>query len=625
MDLNAPGLISLTKKEEHGSYQKANENVRNGAFDEWPNEAGVGLHPLFTHTLSLPCPIRVYSIHSIILDCPFLSLKHLLNSLTLCQFTNLEEHRGPIELKLTGAIPAWAAGSLYRTGPGISEVETGKGLFKYSHWFDGLAHTHRFEIVADGDRARVFYSSRRQSDHIAESIRRNGTLRSITFAQRADPCVGLLGKAMSVFRRDKALMNVSVTVQPDLTLPAAAEKNGVNGNGNGVNGKAKETVELGHRGQAESLYLATDAAFLSRVDPSTLEPLGLVEQSALHPDLKGTTSAAHGKRDPLTGDFFNFNLELGMTPTYRIFQIVAATGEVRILATLRGKGVRPGYIHSFFITEGYVVLCVTSLRHVGGGAMVPIKGNILEALAFEEVPCDWYVVDRRGDKGVVGEFRTPRGFFFHSVNAWEEGGDVVTEAVWYDDAEILYSLYYEVLRDEGGKGAEFWKDRELNARLTRYRLPVASGVGGKNGENGESKVRVEDGIIQPELEIAGPLAGELPTYNTRYATRKHRYVYGVASRGLSTMFDAIAKTDTAEGSAVLWRPERGHTPGEAIFVARPGAAAEDDGVLLSVVLDGLRGRSYLLCLDAGTMEEVGRAEVGFAVGFGFHGRLVAPK
>lgn len=506
-------------------------------------------------------------------------------------------------------------------------METDKGVFKFSHWFDGLAHTHRFEITPDNDGSvRVFYSSRRQSDHIAESIRKNGTLRSITFGQRADPCVGLLGKAMSVFRREQGLMNVSVTVQPDLKLPAAVEKaaNGAaNGNGNGASNGNGE-AELGHRGQAGNLYLATDAAYLSRVDPSTLEPLGLVSQSEIHPDLKGTTSAAHGKRDPLTNDFFNFNLELGLTPTYRIFQIVAATGEVKILATLKGGSVKPGYIHSFFITENYVVLCVTSLRHVKGGALVPLKGNILEALAFEGVPCDWYVVDRREERGVVGEFKTPRGFFFHSVNAWEEGGDVVCEAVWYDDAEVLYSLYYEVLKDEDGKGAEFWKERELGVRLTRYRLPVSSKKNGENG-NGESKVRMEDGIIQPELEIAGPMAGELPTYNTRLATRKHRYVYGVASRGLSTMVDAIAKTDTETKGALLWAPEKGHTPGEAIFVPRPGAEEEDDGVLLSVVLDGTKGRSYLLCLDAKTMVEVGRAEADFAVGFGIHGRLVGGK
>ena len=461
---------------------------------------------------------------------------------------------------------------------------------------------------------RVFYSSRYQSESIAKKFREDGTIRSITFAQKADPCIGLLGKAMSVFKRDVGMTNVAVTVQPNLNLLAGPGANEKEPNGNGNGAPKDENLELGHRGQAKSLYLATDAAVLSRVDPDTLEPIGQVHQSALHPDLKGPTSAAHGKRDPVTGDFFNYNLEFGFTPTYRVFQIVAATGEVKILATLKGGLAKAGYIHSFFITENYVVLCVPSLRHQKGGAMIPLKGNILEAMAFEDVPCAWFVIDRKGVKGVVKEFQTPPGFFFHSTNAWEEGDELVCEALWFDNADILYSFYYEVLANREGKAAEFWANREMGVRLARHRFPMKSASGSGSGD-----------LVQPEFQIPGPHAGELPTYNTRLATRRHRFVYGVSSRGLSTMFDAIVKTDTDERSAVLWRAPRGHTPGEPIFVPRPEGVEEDDGVLLSVVLDGAKGMSYLLCLDAATMEVVGRAECEFAVGFGFHGRLVGAQ
>jgi torulene dioxygenase len=72
---------------------------------------------------------------------------------------------------------------------------------------------------------------------------------------------------------------------------------------------------------------------------------------------------------------------------------------------------------------------------------------------------------------------------------------------------------------------------------------------------------------------------------------------------------------------VAWN-KPGHTPGEPIFVADPAKTGEDDGVVLSVVLDGVSGRSYLLVLDAKNWVEVGRAEVPVAVGFGFHGAHV---
>lgn len=69
--------------------------------------------------------------------------------------------------------------------------------------------------------------------------------------------------------------------------------------------------------------------------------------------------------------------------------------------------------------------------------------------------------------------------------------------------------------------------------------------------------------------------------------------------------------------------EAGAYPGEAVFVARPGGMAEDDGIILSVVLDTLAGTSFLLVLDAATLEEQARACVPHHIPFGFHGTHLA--
>ena len=54
---------------------------------------------------------------------------------------------------------------------------------------------------------------------------------------------------------------------------------------------------------------------------------------------------------------------------------------------------------------------------------------------------------------------------------------------------------------------------------------------------------------------------------------------------------------------------------------RAGAEDEDDGVLLSVVLDSRTERSFLLVLDARSLEELARAEVPHHIPFGFHGQF----
>lgn len=51
---------------------------------------------------------------------------------------------------------------------------------------------------------------------------------------------------------------------------------------------------------------------------------------------------------------------------------------------------------------------------------------------------------------------------------------------------------------------------------------------------------------------------------------------------------------------------------------RPGGGKEDDGVLLSVVLDGNFEKSYLVYIDAQTMQGIGRADMDFAVAFSLH-------
>lgn len=85
------------------------------------------------------------------------------------------------------------------------------------------------------------------------------------------------------------------------------------------------------------------------------------------------------------------------------------------------------------------------------------------------------------------------------------------------------------------------------------------------------------------------------------------------------------------GEYTLWGQAK-HTPSEPIFVPdnndnenNNGASDGDDedaGHLLTVVLNGETGTSYLLCLDARTMKEVGRATCDVPVSFGLHGQHI---
>ncbi len=114
---------------------------------------------------------------------------------------------------------------------------------------------------------------------------------------------------------------------------------------------------------------------------------------------------------------------------------------------------------------------------------------------------------------------------------------------------------------------------------------------------------------------------ELPRINYgRNNERPYRNVWGVGQE--SGWIDSIVAADVEDGTTREWsEPDR--WPGEPVFVAEPGADAEDAGVLLSIVLDGERGNSFLLVLDARDLDELARVEVPHHIPFGFHGQFAS--
>jgi beta,beta-carotene 9',10'-dioxygenase len=86
----------------------------------------------------------------------------------------------------------------------------------------------------------------------------------------------------------------------------------------------------------------------------------------------------------------------------------------------------------------------------------------------------------------------------------------------------------------------------------------------------------------------------------------------------------LVKLDLEGKRGASWY-EDGCYPGEPVFVATPGATEEDDGVILSVVLDARKGASFLLILEASSYKELGRARVPHHIPFGFHGSFLTEK
>ncbi|OQE26268.1 hypothetical protein PENSTE_c005G06503 [Penicillium steckii] len=524
------------------------------------------------------------------------------------------EQLTPVELRVTGQIPAYAAGVLYRTGPGRSQLQTDHGnLFQLSHWFDGFTQTHRFQIIAPDDAespwvgTRVFYNSRFSSDQLMKNVQKAGTRDfSRSFGQKRDPCKALYSKAQSEFVPSKGPSSTNVGVTLSVNMP-------------GLDFDDDDDGKLPDRwtgsNSIRNLYAKTDYNEFKQLDPETLEPIAQASQRNFHPELAGPLVASHPRSDPVTGDVFNFNLEIGATSTYRVFQVSASTGKTKILARFSAI---PVYIHSLLLTEDFVILCLWNSH------LDPLKvadGVFKESIMPTDPskPATWYVIDRKNDKGLIATYETPAFFCFHTINAWQEPSkedpskiDIVADLVRTDSVAIIDLLGYEFIKSSLPKAKEYMANRgvDLNSTITRFHLP-----------NIPQETTLEPKKASVEWSACKEMAPELPTMNPSFGTRKHQYVYATASRGEATLTDGLMKLNCDTQDTQLWS-RHAHTPGEPIFVADPNGTSEDDGVLLSVVLDGVQGTSYLLCLDARDMKELGQAHVNGVVGFGFHGQHV---
>jgi carotenoid cleavage dioxygenase len=91
---------------------------------------------------------------------------------------------------------------------------------------------------------------------------------------------------------------------------------------------------------------------------------------------------------------------------------------------------------------------------------------------------------------------------------------------------------------------------------------------------------------------------EFGTINQQYAGRRHRYTYSTTTLPGWFLFNGFVKHDLDTGESWTVAPEPGRYASEPVFAPRIDARDEDDGYLLSFVMDQNTGVSECLLIDA---------------------------
>jgi beta,beta-carotene 9',10'-dioxygenase len=331
-------------------------------------------------------------------------------------------------------------------------------------------------------------------------------------------------------------------------------------------------------------YIAmTETPLPIEFDPDTLDTVGALEYAD---SLKAHVTTAHPHHDRERDELVNYVARFSRVSEYVLYGMPAGSTARRVIARMPVK--EPAYMHAFGMSGRYLIL-----------AEYPLRANPLK-LAFSGKPFienyTWrdgeptrFQVFERATGEHRGTYETDAFFCFHHVNAFERGGELVIDLCAYEDSSVIDSLY---LDENGPRGAI------PPIELRRYTIDLDGG-----------SVRSEpltDGTLElPRIDY--------PRRNT------HDYAYAYFTGADGGWLDRLVKVDVRDGSRSEWR-EDGCYPGEPVFVREPDAGAEDGGVVLSVVLDANAGRSFLLVLDAGSFEELARAEAPHHIPFGFHGQ-----
>ena len=300
--------------------------------------------------------------------------------------------------KISGEIPKWLTGSLYRIGPGLFNLKKQK----VNHWFDGMGLLHHFKI----ENSTAFYQSKFIESSAYKKAKKNQQLCYREFA--TDPCSRIFKHFFTKFTQkftsntlvnltkvDNQMVSMTETPQPIIFDPKSLKTNG---------------------------------------------PLKFDDQYTYN------LSTAHPHLDPNDQSIINLGIRMGLKTTYEFFKIIK---KKRVVIS-SVKVDQPSYQHSFGMTKNYLIIVdipykVSPLKLIFGN-----KTYIEQFKWTEKDPTLFHIIDIKTGKKVCS-IKGPSLFMFHQVNAFEKNNKIIFDTIAYENPDVINALYLDNLRSKKPK------------------------------------------------------------------------------------------------------------------------------------------------------------------------------
>jgi len=295
--------------------------------------------------------------------------------------------------------------------------------------------------------------------------------------------------------------------------------------------------------------------------------------------------SAHIKRDPTNGTIYNFYIDYGWDSAYVLYKINPNTTSRTIIA--RQKVNEPCYMHDFSITKNYIILTAYPLM-VSPIDLINPKYSFIGAHRWEpEQKTEIYIFDKQTG-ALHAKLNTDPMFAFHHINAFEDGEGKIN---------IFLNAYDDSLATIAGSSSKPEMIRGLSLRKLLIDIKNKS---------------VNHSVVSKE-------SFELPNINMGLLGQKNQYFYAVWFSTPHNKSNGIVKYDVNNNKALYWN-EKGSFASEPVFVGKPGASIEDNGVIISIINTDAH-KTYLIILSAKTMIELARAELPEMLPKGLHGKF----
>ncbi|KAI9478961.1 retinal pigment epithelial membrane protein-domain-containing protein [Coemansia mojavensis] len=518
--------------------------------------------------------------------------------------SNAREFVKPSELRiLNGAFPDGLRGSLFLLGPGQidikynvqRELEQATRVFTYGNIMDALPLLTKISF-----------------DPAAKTI----THRSRLLAKQA---AGRIQMEHGVNTKVPGALYLTNTNQSVLSkfIPKASHQAMPEGE------CCSQDIQLFMplQGSSQNIVCTNHVGALQNIDPVDLRPRSTVEYKSVNRAFKGTLSCPHMQHDSNAREHFTVIQDVGFrSTTFSVICISEAQPEGYVVASFTAQA---SIVHSFAITQDYVVVPVYPYDSPLGGISYRWSDSLLETLSFDHSqPVLFYVISREYRR-VQCVYRAPTFFALHQINAVQETAtdSVAIDMVTYEDDAILRRL------------------QTSNLRKPSSAFPVPAGVVRRFQLNGITMEASRYASTKGNISLAPPAHSrillneqvELCQINPMLAMYPYTFVYALGHSEIlrkqlrpgieGALYDCIVKLNVNDSSApsLIW--SRAHCyPSEPVFV--PKNDQEDDGYILSVFFDSMRITSCLVVLDAATFKELLIAQLPTAIPVSFgHGKF----